>query len=437
MVFGMKVKIFEIDLDLDIIGDLRSKINNERHISMNKKFTKKIGKNNKEFYSWDLVCATMDRIQDTAEYLNSLKLNTGEYSRSAFDFINFISNAMTMIECIEDLAKTYEVSFENENKKIDVFNELGKDGQGSDLDFFKYIRSLCSGHPSNTSHYSTKYQDNDFECSPFVLWNNGVYSDEYDIHIVVYTSEKDKFQKNVNLKIEKVFQFIKYRYNLIKKVADTIEKYQQKVIDNYKIEKLKKEIEFTSYLEYLYYLKNVQIDRLGNDNIYLLEYSINVFEMQLSNERNTEIFEKYKETLRYAIKFLHNEIQNMTREGFENCGIKGDNIFNGNLLEFILFYNCNSKEAKKYHYNIEKIGYLNYDSGYINKNWAYTMLRQMIPFLEQYVTFENATGDMEHYILVNIALFFDSLKTKCELNDNIPNDLKYRMHLVEGIKIKE
>ena len=39
----------------------------------------------------------MDRIKDTCEYLNTLELNTGEYTRSAFDFINFINNAKVIV----------------------------------------------------------------------------------------------------------------------------------------------------------------------------------------------------------------------------------------------------------------------------------------------------------------------------------------------------
>ena len=72
----MEKQKFKINMDLTIINKLRNKINENQHISMNKEFNKKIGKKNKEFNSWDIVCAIMDRIQDTCEYLNNLELDT-------------------------------------------------------------------------------------------------------------------------------------------------------------------------------------------------------------------------------------------------------------------------------------------------------------------------------------------------------------------------
>ncbi len=421
----MEKQKFKIKMDLTIISKLRNKINENQHISMKKEFYKKIGKENKEFNSWDIVCAIMDRIEDTCEYLNNLELNTGEYSRSAFDFINFINNAMVVIDCVDELANVYNVSFETENRNTQIFQQLGKDGKGTDLKYFRYIRSLCSVHPNDTSRHP-EYQDNDFECSPFVLWNNGIYSDDKDIHIVVYTSEADKFQKNVNLKMKDIFSFVNYRYSLIEKITRAIDLYQQQTVAKFMNERLKQAKEFDSYIGYLEYLKEKQNERLGDGNNDLLEYAIKVFKLKLSNDKNIECFEKYKNAIKYAITFIHNEVQNLTRDGFENSGIK-NNLYNGTLLDLILYENNNTKESKKYSYNIQKLEYLNYDSGYPNRMWGYQMLNQMQPLLEKYVSFENVNDADECYILANVALYFDSLKVECELNSNIPNDSKYRI----------
>lgn len=295
--------------------------------------------------------------------------------------------------------------------------------------YFKYIRSLCSGHPSDTSFYKEMYQDNDFECSPFVIWNSGIFSNDYDIDIVVYTNAKGSHTKRIGLKIEEIFQYVKYRYNLIKKIIESIQKYQQEIIQVYKNTFLKNENEFDSYIEYLEYLKEIEKERFGDCNIHLLEYALDIFKLNLSNKKNKILFEKYKEIYKYAINFTHNEIQNMTREGFENSGIKNNNS-NGSLLDIITFEHCNSKETNDFHYQLEKIGYLDYDSGYENKQWAYTMLKQIKPFLERHVHIEGANGDLEHYILVNMALYFDSLENNCILNDNVPNSLLYRKILL-------
>lgn len=132
----MEKQKFKINMDLTIINKLRNKINENQHISMNKEFNKKIGKENKEFNSWDIVCAIMDRIQDTCEYLNNLELDAGKYSRSAFDFINFINNAMVVIDCVDELAKVYNVSFESEDKNTQIFQQLGKNGKRCRFEIF-------------------------------------------------------------------------------------------------------------------------------------------------------------------------------------------------------------------------------------------------------------------------------------------------------------
>lgn len=425
----MKKQKFRINMDLTIINKLRNTINENQNISINKEFSKRIGKDIKKFNSWDIVCAIMDRIKDTCEYLNTLELNTGEYTRSAFDFINFINNAMVVVDCVNDLANVYDVSFKNENKSTEIFKQIGKKGQGTDLKYFRYIRSLCSVHPNDTSRHS-EYQDNDFECSPFVLWNNGIYSDDNDIHIVVYTSEVDKFPKNINLKIKDIFNFINYRYGLIKKIISAIELYQQEIIAQFKNRRINQPEEFKNYIEYLEYLKKEQNERLGDGMSDLLDYAIKVFKVKLSNEKNVKCLEKYKNVIKYAITFIHNEIQSLTREGYKNSGIK-NNISNGTLLDLILYENNNTKEANEYSYNIQKLEHLNYDSGYQNRQWGYQMLNEMLPLLEKYVTFENVYDSDESYVLANIALYFNSLEVECELNANIPNDIMYRFNLKE------
>ena len=289
----MKKQKFRINMDLTIINKLQNTINENQNISINKEFSKRIGKDIKKFNSWDIVCAIMDRIKDTCEYLNTLELNTGEYTRSAFDFINFINNAKVIVDCVNDFANVYDVSFKNENKSTEIFKQIGKKGQGTDLKYFRYIRSLCSVHPNDTSRHS-EYQDNDFECSPFVLWNNGIYSDDNDIHIVVYTSEVDKFPKNINMKIKDIFNFINYRYGLIKKIISAIESYQKEIIAQFKNRRINQPEEFKNYIEYLEYLKKEQNERLGDGMSDLLDYAIKVFKVKLSNEKNVKCLENIK-----------------------------------------------------------------------------------------------------------------------------------------------
>lgn len=178
-------------------------MNEERNITYNKRF---YYKNNEEHRAWDKICAIMDRLDDTVNYLNGLKLNIGKYKRSAFDFYDFMNNASVVVDCVKELATIFDVSDDEIKKSTDIFNQAGNDGEGTDEKYFAYLRSLCSVHPVETSRHK-RYQDNDFECSPFVSWNTGLisFNDECDIYAVVYTSKDEDSFKRVRIFISQIF----------------------------------------------------------------------------------------------------------------------------------------------------------------------------------------------------------------------------------------
>jgi hypothetical protein len=140
----------------------------------------------------------------------------------------------------------------------------------------------------------------------------------------------------------------------------------------------------------------------------------------------------YLNALKYAIEFEHNSMQNMSYEGLENNGL----LYPKRNVEtslYIELYDPDSEsvERRKYGYNLEKISYLNSDfASEGDKQWAYEQLEDAMPFLEKYVSFEDAERDFEHYALVQSALYLDCLENKCLINKNIPNDLKYRERLL-------
>lgn len=416
---------FKINLDTTILYRLRNKINEQNNISYNKIYGK--------FRAWDKICAIMDRLDDTVDFLNELKLNTGRYERSAFDFYEFMNNSSVIVDCIKELAKIFNVSDDKIKKSTNIFNRLGKDNKGTDEKYFEYLRSLCSVHPVETSRHK-RYQDNDFECSPFVLWNNtGICNDDYDIYAVVYTSKDECANKRVGIYMNQIFKYIETRLNFVNDIIDEIDKYQKKVIEDFINTPIKREEEFENYIEYL---KNLDIEmklRFGSDTWYRFEYVIRLLELKVSNPYNEDKINLYINALKYAIKFEHNNIQNMSNIGFENNGL----LYNENKIETTLYIELQSpysgsQETRKYGYNLEKIGYLNYDSGSSNKSWAYIQLKQASDFLERYVSFQGAQGDFEYYALVQTALYLDCLENKCLINKNIPNDLKYRKKLLSN-----
>ena len=419
----MENKVFKIGLDTEILRKLRNKINEQKNISYNKMYGK--------YRAWDKICAIMNRLDDTVEYLNTIELNTGKYKRSAFDFFDFMNNASVVIDCVKELSKIFEVSDSEIKNSTNIFNKVGTDDKGTDEKYFEYLRSLCSVHPVETSRHK-RYQDNDFECSPYVLWNNSLrlFNDDCDIYAVVYTSKDNESFKRVGIYIEQVFKYVEIRVNFIEKIIDYIDTYQKDMILKLKKQHIKNDTEFNSYIEYLTNLDEEAKDRYGDDHWYSFEYVIKLLQLKLSDSENENKMKLYINALKYAIKFEHNALQNMSNIGYENSGLKysKENIETSLYIE-LYSPSSGSKEERRYGYNIEKIQYLSYDSGDSNKEWAYVQLNEARDFFEKYVSFRNAKSDFEYYALVNLALYLECLENDCIINKNIPNDLKYREKL--------
>ncbi|PGQ46313.1 hypothetical protein, partial [Bacillus cereus] len=318
----MTKEVFQICLDPTIIEMLRDKVNEQQNITINKK--------DGEQRAWDKICAIMDRLDDTVDYLNRIKLNTGRYSRSAFDFYDFLNNASVVVDCIKQLAKLFDVPDDKIKLSTNIFNQLGKDEQGTDERYFEYIRSLCSVHPIETSRHK-RYQDNKFECSPYVMWNNELisYDNDCDIYAVVYTNKDEETLKRVKIYISQIFEYVKTRVEFVKDITDGIDQYQRAIIAGFKQKTIKQESEFDTYIEYLKNLDKELNNRFGSERIYTFDYIIKLFELKLSNFENQHKMNLYLNALKYAIKFEHNSMQNMSYEGFENNGL----IYAKNNLE--------------------------------------------------------------------------------------------------------
>jgi len=252
---------FQISLDTKVLKLLRDKVNEEQNITFNKRFDFKVGK---DYRAWDKICAIMDRLDDTVDYLNQLELNTGKYKRSAFDFFDFMNNASVVVDCVKELTKIFDVSADMITKSNDIFNQIGSDGNGTDENYFAYLRSLCSVHPVETSRHK-RFQDSDFECSPFVVWNNGNIwvNDDCDIYAVIYTSKEEDNVKRVRIFISQIFAYVKTRIEFVTEITNSIDEYQKKVISDFKNNVIKREKDFNNYIDYLRNLNMEKIERYG------------------------------------------------------------------------------------------------------------------------------------------------------------------------------
>ena len=137
---------FTFAYNTDYLRALRDTINEERNLSC-----EKTGTMQKQIYpAWNRICAIMDRLDDTVNYINGMVL--GEcHNRSAFDFYEFINCSYIVIDCIKSIAEIYSLDLSELEDSKSVFGDPFLSG-GTDGLFFNYIRSLCAVHPICTSY---------------------------------------------------------------------------------------------------------------------------------------------------------------------------------------------------------------------------------------------------------------------------------------------
>ena len=140
-------------LDIKLNKELRDAYNHSHFASMQEAEFNKPSSKKRTMYETNAsncICACLDRIDSLINHLNDLfEANDSEYK-----ICDILSYGQTLIDCISILGKIFKVSFSYKNDSS-CFKEKGKNGSGNDDDYFKYIRSLCSVHPVETSRHAT------------------------------------------------------------------------------------------------------------------------------------------------------------------------------------------------------------------------------------------------------------------------------------------
>lgn len=407
-----------IELNTEIIKQLRNVVNDCINYTFNKTHIINTNKKKVTIESWNTICTIMDRIEDIVTYLNSLELGTKQFIRSAFDFYNFMDQAMVLIECIDKLAEIFDTDISGDNNKTNIFGDVNHNG-GTDGSYFKYLRSLCSIHPMLTNHFIGKYQEDNGECCPYVMWNDGTTPHKGDLIAIIYDNKNTTTTKIITIDINQIFQYVTYRYILLEKVISKIKKDDDERKKSLSEIKLKTPDEFTNYLDYLKYLKSKKEERYSSIKDYELDIIIKIFSITITNPNNINSYHKYCNAIKYAVSIEHERIQTMNLQ----------------INDFELYHILSpSNESKAYTDNIYEIQKLedliitdnenaiSKSKAELEKMW----LKNKKNYFEQYVTIDDDINYFELYVLMKINLYFDCLNNDCFLNKAIPVEIQYR-----------
>ncbi|MBD5131223.1 MAG: hypothetical protein HDT28_01320 [Clostridiales bacterium] len=429
--------MFTFNYDLQVLTDLRGAMNENTFLAINK-----TNKHKEKFYyqSWGRMCAAMDRIDDTVGYINTLELGKNN-SEVAFDFYDFINNIYVVIENIKAMANIFEVDTSPVERLSSSFNL-----QYSDDEWFSYVRSLCSVHPTETtfSHHKKIMLNEKMGCCTSVDWDMSHRLASGDLVAIIYNFPEDTSNganvpeytyKYIPLNVVEFQHYLQRWLDFIPEIIVGIRKYNNTKYEEFRQIPIKKLSDCKNDLERIAILRNEYNRRYGDDIDEVFDFYATVFAYRLSNPANNANFEKYKEAIRLSLTFLYNALQNMSFDGYENSGLKNDN---SSFLFYELYYadTYELNTLKKYGYNLSKI-YSLYTTNYFEKDRIRRLLDEMKEAVNKYVAFTNTELEDETVILIQMAIYFDALESYCILNKNIPNELKYRLRLLSNDEVDD
>lgn len=390
---------------------LREKVNYRENYILN--HTIKI--DNKDVPVWDCICAIMDRIDDISTYLNKLSKKVVS-KKDVFALCDFFNQSQTLIDCIEKSAQIFQIKLKDNSSTI--FNK-----NGTDDNYFKYLRSLCSVHPVSTNKHK-EFQKYGNEWCAYISPSDTIAVRLHDClldeksgdYVAVTYTEKCENINYVPIFLNKIFSYIQNRHKCITKIIDKIEENYGDWVKKL-INKLIPTVEDcnNNYLRYLYNLIEAITERLNKYVSYNAKHWIRVYRTKFNNKEFNDKFEEYKNEMKLGIKKIHNKLQSMDID----------------KEDLNPWSHINTNAIKGYGYQTEKILSLYYSEEYIDDIQTYKekpficdrqfrdMFILMDKFIDNYATKEE---------LYNLTIHFE-----CDYSDkygvSIPTSIWARLQL--------
>ena len=177
-------------------------------------------------FKWHLICATMDRLEDIAKYLNYIEIDW-DNEFAVFKFYDLLNYSCQIRDMVYDLAKIFSTPLYNIKESKDIFGNIGNE-KASDDKYINYLRSLCAIHPTKTDcHIKAGYQEAKEYCPHLGKGGrlNAMFNhDINDIRITIYQNNPKKHDKYIFIKTENILKYLYTRYEIIDLISKQIHK---------------------------------------------------------------------------------------------------------------------------------------------------------------------------------------------------------------------
>ena len=242
--------------------ELNDIINSNVDCFSKKKKKVKSNRNNKgyTYQYYNQLCASIIRVRETINYLEQFEFKGVNTCGQAFDFYEYI-NCVSIIEgCLESIFKIFDLklnTYYNQKKVFKISNMTGS----SDIDFFKFIRSASSMHPSETTCHNriTKHK---FEVYPYAIWCDAMTELFFkekkkgaNIELLSWNCKSNGIYKRYFLSTNEFDDFINELLinlrELLPIVNDVVNKHKEKI----RCKCLKSPDQFDNWKDYCLYLR--------------------------------------------------------------------------------------------------------------------------------------------------------------------------------------
>lgn len=280
-------------LDRAIINEFRESLNSSPIFYAEEEYKK----------NWNLVCAMMDRVDSSVDYINSFDISHFDTEETLINFLTYCCILKDSIIQLFDSILPLNVFYKNNVKEqtkhfnkdferfISEYNKNSKEKTCSDDKFFEFIRSITFAHPLDTNRQKfIKNHDKFF--SPFVLVNS-LFNDRIDnpIGVAIYSLLDDKtihFWFSAN----HLINYVRDKYNLLKQAKDWLNKEISKHCDKWQKRKVNRNLQC---IDLLYDIKEILQER--HADICYINDAISLLKCEETDKSNSKKVARYKKAL--------------------------------------------------------------------------------------------------------------------------------------------
>lgn len=383
--------------EVDFCGNLRALVNATNVFYMN----------DQEKTLWNMLCAMMDRVDESTKSLNRYE----NCPKNIDDFMLFMMHSCIIKDATKKVLEAvginyYKISCSLPRCFWDVckgqpFN-LSDDEIPTDDKFFEYIRSLVFAHPLETSRsIVAKRGMNEVHYAAGVILDDFYSGQKDSVSILVYSNVRKESLKIV-IKFELLKQYIRYQYGILEKVLQRYEKQKNEFENSFKKLKVDRTGSVVDILLDIKRIENLRYHETGE-----IDDLISLMSVKPDTDKNQNSLSQ--------VQCKFEEILNNFCDAIDGM----DYELSYQILQNIL-YKHPKRMHEGAHYELEKIfSYLHEDAYWTDQIWGKQMAANFAKgFASKWVDIDvNKMSFDEIKVLTTVACYLEAQEQEREAND--------------------